>query len=220
MVARTSRRSGQPAGWFADFKRSGGVVLDLLVHDFDWLRWSLGRVTRVFARAVESGVPSADYALVTLRFQSGAIAHVEGSWARPSGFETCVEIAGTNGVLSYSSKESAPLNIEMKSMDADRAGLVISETPSGQDPYYLELEHFIDCLEQGKQAEITARDALEAVRISGSRAQVHQCGPARGVGLAALGAYRPPRNNLLSLRRIRRRTAFGFSALWLLRDGR
>ncbi|MGI6624786.1 MAG: Gfo/Idh/MocA family protein [Limnochordia bacterium] len=47
-----------------------------------------------------------DHALVTLRFENGIIAHLEGSWAQPEGtpFATSFEIAGTKGLYQYSKK--------------------------------------------------------------------------------------------------------------------
>ena len=70
----------------------------MIIHDYDWLRWCFGKVRRVYARGLyESKVPLTDYALVTLRFESGVIAHVEGNWARPGGFVVNVEVAGTVG---------------------------------------------------------------------------------------------------------------------------
>ena len=81
-VVRTSRRSPFLTGWndwYADWRVSGGVLVDLLIHDFDFLRWALGNVERVYACSVLGGEYNRrDYALVTLRFESSAIAHVEG----------------------------------------------------------------------------------------------------------------------------------------------
>jgi UDP-N-acetylglucosamine 3-dehydrogenase len=89
-VVRTSRRSPFLLGWndwYADWRVSGGVLLDLVIHDFDFLRWALGEVERVYARGVLGHEYNRlDYALVTLRFESGAIAHVEGHWGFPGTF--------------------------------------------------------------------------------------------------------------------------------------
>ena len=54
-MVRTSRRSPFLRGWndwYADWRASGGVLLDLVIHDFDFLRWALGEVERVYARGV------------------------------------------------------------------------------------------------------------------------------------------------------------------------
>lgn len=167
---RTSRCSAYPRGaddWFADMKNSGGVVLDMIIHDFDWLRWCFGKVKRVYARGLaDSNIPLTDYALVTLRFENGVIAHVEGSWARPGGFYTRVEAAGTEGLLAFSSADSVPLVIEKKQPEGAGGGVPVPESPTATSPYYQELAHFIDCLEQGRTPEVRGEDGLEAVRIA------------------------------------------------------
>jgi UDP-N-acetylglucosamine 3-dehydrogenase len=51
-IVRTSRRSPFLRGWndwYADWRMSGGVLLDMLIHDFDFLRWALGEVERLYA---------------------------------------------------------------------------------------------------------------------------------------------------------------------------
>jgi predicted dehydrogenase len=165
-IVRTSRAGTFPGGWFADAKMSGGVVLDLTIHDFDWLQWCFGKVRRVYARGLyESHVNGADYALVTLRFECGVIAHVESCWARPSGFETSVEVAGSKGLLSFSSKDSTPLTVELKAKVGAETGVIVPESPTSVDPYYLELEHFITCLEEGRTPDVTPQDGLNAVRV-------------------------------------------------------
>ncbi|MGQ9454394.1 MAG: Gfo/Idh/MocA family protein [Armatimonadota bacterium] len=169
VVARTSRCSAYPRGaddWFADMRNSGGVALDMIIHDYDWLRWCFGKVKRVYARGLyEANIPLTDYALVTLRFESGVIAHVEGNWARPSGFVATVEVAGTDGLLSYSNVGSVPLTIELKAKGEQKTGVTVPESPTSKSPYYLELEHLVNCLESGCKPEVTAEDGLEAVRI-------------------------------------------------------
>ena len=169
VIVRTSRCSAHPRGsddWFADAKRSGGVALDMIIHDYDWLRWCFGKVRRVYARGLcDSKVPLTDYALVTLRFESGVIAHVEGNWARPGGFIVNVEVAGTGGLLSFSNQESVPLTIELKAKGEEAAGVTVPESPTSVSPYYMELEHFINCLEEGRKPDVSPEDGLEAVRI-------------------------------------------------------
>ncbi|MEN6357388.1 MAG: Gfo/Idh/MocA family oxidoreductase [Armatimonadota bacterium] len=164
---RSGAHPRDPESWYSDYKKSGGVVLDLIIHDFDWLRWCFGKVRRVYARGlVDSKVPLTDYALVTIRFESGVIAHVEGGWARPSGFITSVEAAGTKGLLSYSNSDSAPLVIERKAAEGETMSIAVPESPTLENPYYQELRHFINCLENGEKPDVTPDDGIEAVKIA------------------------------------------------------
>ncbi len=120
-VIRAARLGMHPkAGWnnwYADQSASGGVILDLIVHDFDWLLWTFGPVERVFAKGLYKNpeyIGLLDYALVTLRHASGALSHVTGSWAHPSGFRTTFEICGDAGMIEHDSAAVAPLAIAQR----------------------------------------------------------------------------------------------------------
>ncbi|MGZ8785331.1 MAG: Gfo/Idh/MocA family protein, partial [Acidimicrobiia bacterium] len=97
-VTRLDRSTYFPIGdgsWFSDFDRSGGVVLDLMIHDVDYARWVAGDIERVFARTA-TAEGRGGHVLATLRHTSGALSHIQGSWAFPKGvFRTSLEIAGS-----------------------------------------------------------------------------------------------------------------------------
>ncbi len=175
-AVRTHRGGGFPHGtdnWFGKPDMSGGVILDLIIHDFDWLRWTFGEVERVFAKglAPHAGAGAEverDYALVTLRFESGVMAHVEGTWSNPGGFKVTFEIAGDGGLMEYNFNQpaGAPLVTALAEAEGGRAAVPVPESPTATNPYQAELAHFLDSLDRGAPASITGRDGLEAVRIS------------------------------------------------------
>jgi len=186
------RRSVPPSGgdeggersWFADFEQSGGVIMDLSIHDIDFARWCFGNVERVFARGLTTGAQCHSHALIVLRFKNGAIGHLEGSWAYPPGrFRTLFEIAGDQGLIEFDGLAPAPLMVTLKmnngtmnnetmnneTMNNGQAVSVpVSESPlhPTDDPYYRELEHFLNCLERGDEFLVSPQDGLEAVRIA------------------------------------------------------
>jgi UDP-N-acetylglucosamine 3-dehydrogenase len=163
-VVRTSRRSPFLLGWndwYADWRVSGGVLLDLVIHDFDFLRWSLGEVERVYARGVLGHEYNRlDYALTTLRFESGAIAHVEGHWGFPGPFNYSIEVAGSRALLTADSTEPASLEL------IGGASPEVPDLAAGRSPYEAELEHFVRCIATGEESIVEPRDAYEAIRIS------------------------------------------------------
>ncbi len=173
-VLRSLRGGSPPAtagrGWFSDFEQSGGVIMDLGVHDIDFARWCLGDVERVFAQglALEDVRPH-DHALIVLRHQSGAVAHIEVSWAYPPGsFHTGFEIACERGLVEYDSAAPAPLTVTLCPQGADAPALPEPASPLAprDDPYLRELRHFLDCLDHGAEFLIAPRDGLEAVRVA------------------------------------------------------
>jgi UDP-N-acetylglucosamine 3-dehydrogenase len=162
-VVRTSRRSPFLLGWndwYADWRVSGGVLMDLVIHDFDYLRWTLGEVERVYARGMLGREYNRlDYVLATLRFQSGAIAHVEGHWGYPGPFNYSIEVAGSHALLTVDSTEPASLQL------ISGAPEEVPDLASGKSPYTKELEHFISCIATGEEPIVEAHDAREALRI-------------------------------------------------------
>jgi len=171
---RTVRGGNFPApdtqNWYIDFEQGGGVILDMLIHDIDYARWCFGQVTRIFARGLTfSHVQDADHVLLTVRFQNGAIGHLEGSWAYPPGnFRTRLEIAGDEGLLEVDSLGRLPVEVTLKQEETEMAaGVPVPESPMHptDDPYYREIAHFLACLESGNDFLVSPQDGLAALRV-------------------------------------------------------
>ncbi len=173
---RTARMAGFPNtshsdNWYADPARSGGVVLDMILHDFDWMLWTFGPVQRVYARGLFGAQhynAKLDYALVTLSFKSGAVGHVTGSWAHPGGFRTSLEVAGDGGMISHDSADSAPIHAYLRETGAAGSGVAVPESPMSpdDDPYYKEIAAFARAVQTGEPPPIPLREAREATRIA------------------------------------------------------
>lgn len=161
---RTRRGGGFPkgaGGWFGDFSQSGGVIMDLAIHDYDWIRWTFGEVTRVYAQSLTfSGIKDMDYSLATLTLESGAIAHVEGTWADPGGFRVSFEIAGSEGFIEHDSRSAPSLRVATASGASAEGPMAALD-----DPYYLEIKGFFDALDSGAPPPVAAVDGLRAVAI-------------------------------------------------------
>ncbi|WP_078378789.1 Gfo/Idh/MocA family protein [Sutcliffiella halmapala] len=167
-VVRTSRGGAFPNAsndWYADFQTSGGLVLDLIIHDFDYLRWCFGDVERVYAKSSKGRVTEkTEYALVTLRFKSGVIAHVEGTWAHQS-FATKFEFAGKEGIIEYDSAKISPV-VSSRKQSGGAGGVAVPESPLKESPYLTELKHFIYCIQTDEKPIVSAEDAYKAMEIS------------------------------------------------------
>jgi predicted dehydrogenase len=181
-AARTRRGGGAPGGsqgWFMDHRRSGGILLDLAIHDFDWLRWTLGEVDYLYSRAVAAQTQSGpDYALTTLTFKSGAVAHTESTWMDPSGFRVTFEVAGKDGIIQFDSRDQPAVRIATSGGASAGDYLSVSETPLSptDDPYYLELRGFLDAVRNGTPPPVTIEDGLAALSISLAAIESSQTG--------------------------------------------
>jgi predicted dehydrogenase len=153
--------------WMADPGKSGGVPVDLLIHDFDQMNWLLGTPRRVFARA-----PHSNHVLAVVDYDD-AQGIAEGSMAMPTAypFSSNVRVLAEDGVAEYAFS-AAP---------AKGGGNVgASETPRGlqlylrtrsepvsvpvepADPWGPEIEYFVDCVEHGRAPEQGTGDQARA----------------------------------------------------------
>jgi len=165
-AAIRARRGGPtPVGsskWFMDHKRSCGVLVDLAIHDFDWLRWTFGEVKYLYSRSLGAKTEHGpDYGLTTLTFESGAVAHVESTWMDPGGFRTTFDIAGSEGLLEFDSRKTPAL----RTSTSHGTWMDPSIAPH-EDPYYLELSAFFKAVEEGAAPPVTGQDGLAALRLS------------------------------------------------------
>ena len=145
-----------------DHTRSGGVMIDLGIHDFDWLRWVLGEVKFLYSRSVGAKtMKGPDYALTTLTFDCGAVAHCESTWMDPGGFRATFEVCGSEGMLQHDSRNVATLKMA-------KAGSTAAESPlsAGDDPYYNQLRGFVSAVQEGRTPPVTGHDGFMALSIA------------------------------------------------------
>ena len=153
-------------GWFRDYEQSGGVTLDTMIHDMDWLRYVFGEPDRVFCQTIRRSEPEhLDYSQVTFRMKSGVIAKLIGTWAHPQGFRVEVEVCGDNGMLQFSSEE-ASMTLMKRGKPGEAPSMIIPANPVPVSPYELEWRDFLSCLEGKAQARVTPEDALVAVKMA------------------------------------------------------
>ncbi len=169
-LTRASYRPKRPANnWFFDNSKSGGMMLDLMIHDFEYAHWLAGTVERVFAKSITADNPDIleDHALVVLRFQSGAIAHIEGSWAYPVPmFSTSIEVAGDTGLIEYDNTSTMPIVTNLHEADDTSTEVALASSPLAEDPWAVEVRHFWDALKHNKPFDVTPEDALAGLQIA------------------------------------------------------
>jgi len=164
-TARLRRLNSGPArssSWYADPGRSGGVLLDMAIHDIDWVLWAFGPVGRVYGQ--RSGDDEHQVASVTLRHRSGVISYLDSSW-REQAFSTELEVTGTEGM--YRTTGSADAGFRATRRRSTPASYLppSADQPVPDDPYLLELRAALDWFAGGPAPLATLGDAVEALRV-------------------------------------------------------
>ncbi len=160
-VVRLIRSGAFPErGWYSDYAQSGGPLLDLAIHDFDYLLWTIGSVKRVFSRQYTSHKQV--HALTLLRLENGTMAHVETSWAYPKGspFQVALEIAGTEGLLEFNRSDAT--NVIQYGTGQPQLALHALK----RNAYVRELQHFIECIKTGQTPLTSGEQAKNALQVS------------------------------------------------------
>ena len=88
--------------WFRDPARSGGCLLDLQIHDVDFVHWILGHPQSVYTVGIQSPTGGWDHVHTTLNYPH-AQASIEASSLMPEAwpFTTRILVFGTEGALEY-----------------------------------------------------------------------------------------------------------------------
>jgi scyllo-inositol 2-dehydrogenase (NAD+) len=150
---------------------SGGLLVDMAIHDFDSVRWLMGdEVQRVYAETASlvypelSGVGDVDTAIVSLRLAGGGLASVEASRTAAYGYDIRCEVVGTKGALQIGYLQQTPvLTLTREGVSHD----VVPHFPERfASAYTAQIAHFVDCIAGGGAPRVTPGDARAALRIA------------------------------------------------------
>ena len=149
-VRVTSRDPGLPSMDY--LKGSGGMFLDMTIHDFDMVRFQAGAdIDEIFVESAVLVDPAVgeigdiDSAVIVLRMKNGALAVIENSRRACYGYDQRCEVFGSDGLITVSN--DAPNNATLSGADGVHA----------EKPYYFFLERY----EQAYATEV--REFIEAV---------------------------------------------------------
>ena len=152
-------------------KVSGGIFLDMTIHDFDMVRFlSADEVESVYAMGgvlVDKGIGEAgdiDTAVITMRLKSGALAVIDNCRRAAYGYDQRAEAFGELGQVAVGNDAPSTAVI------SDKNG-VTAEKPlyffleRYMQAYVKEVSDFIDCVQNDKPVPVGIEDGLQAVRI-------------------------------------------------------
>jgi myo-inositol 2-dehydrogenase / D-chiro-inositol 1-dehydrogenase len=149
---------------------SGGLFLDMSVHDFDLARFLVGEVEEVnawgsvliderFAQAKD-----ADTAVTLLRFKNGVLGVIETSRRSNWGYDIRTEVAGSVGKVVVEAPQKTPL---LFAKDFGSSYDHYENFPDRFEAgYRLQLEAFFAALREGRTPTPGPQDALETLRLA------------------------------------------------------
>ncbi len=166
----TSRDPAPPPAEYV--KGSGGMFLDMTIHDFDMARYLSGsEVVEVYAAAgvlVDPAIGQAgdvDTAVITLKFANGAIGTIDNSRKAVYGYDQRAEVFGSGGMAA--SANNTPNAAVYSGADG-----VCSEKPlyffleRYMDSFIAEMHDFIEAVREDKPTPVTALDGRKPVVIA------------------------------------------------------
>jgi inositol 2-dehydrogenase len=157
---------------------SGGLIVDMGIHDFDVVRWLMGdEVARVYTETAALVYPElttvgdVDNAQIALKFANGGVGNIEVSRTARYGYDIRAEVVGTEGTLQVGYlQETAVLTMTSAGVRHD----VVPHFPQRFGPAYTaQIASFADCVREGKPPLVTAEDARAALQaaIAATRSQ-------------------------------------------------
>jgi len=166
----TSRDPAPPPAEYV--KGSGGMFLDMTIHDFDMARYLSGsEVEEVYAAGgvmVDPAIGAAgdiDTAIITLKFANGAIGTIDNSRKAAYGYDQRAEVFGSGGMAATAN------NTPNSSVYSNAEG-VYSEKPlyffleRYMESFTAELRDFITAIREDKPTPVSVEDGLKPVIIA------------------------------------------------------
>ncbi len=160
--------------WLADEAKAGGGVLDMHIHDTDYILYLLGEPDRIQTwGTIDERGPS--HAFTTMTYGT-TIAHLEGGWNLPTNapFRMAFRAIFERGAAIM---DAGPLTLYRPGKDPEvpvfaKLGAQGGGNISDLGGYYHELAYFVDCLERGKAFEtvtpqtsrLSLKTTLEEIR--------------------------------------------------------
>lgn len=145
-------------------KTSGGLFLDMMIHDFDMARFLIGSEVeevytlagvRVDPRIGEVG--DVDTAVVMLKFENGVIGTIDNSREAVYGYDQRVEVFGSKGAIS--TNNNYPNSAVLSTANSVHRDLPLNFFMQRYtESYFLEMEDFVEAVLEDKPVPVGGID--------------------------------------------------------------
>lgn len=157
------------ANWFENVSMSGGMTVDLMVHDFDVASALLGTPVEVTAWGVPASDDEWKHVYASIKFENGGHALIVGSHMMPDTypFSSSMKVLGTKTMADYRyvSKEANVIESDTGTVNSlmfydDSSSSSSSSCQSGDssvlllDPFERQVDYFVKCIQERKPVEM------------------------------------------------------------------
>ena len=161
MRAANFRRVTAKPAWGNAGTHIGGALLDLHIHDTDFVNFLFCRPAAVFSTGATDAAGNVDHVVTQYIYPNGPAVHAEGNWLLPDGFNMgftlhCeratidFDLARGGEALQLHSAGKKPRTVRLKNADG----------------YGEEIRYFIDCVARGERPTVvTPQDGATALEI-------------------------------------------------------
>lgn len=153
-------RKKSDSWWSSPERAGGGAVIGSGVHRLDLLRWYMGEVKSVYAKASyePSRLVAEACTHAVLEFESGAVANFSINWATPSFTHgEKISVSGKEGIAVFANGRS--LKAAIKSIDEGKLSDI--DTPPCETMY----EHFAKCIEENKEPTVSLEEGYKTLQL-------------------------------------------------------
>ncbi len=163
-------------------KTSGGIFLDMAIHDIDLMRWFLGsEATEVYAMGATFKHPEFKEAgddetgIAVYKFENGAMGMVHVGRTAPHGYHVETEIVGTEGTIRISDVPEKNL-AKLYNASGVCTECVQSFPERFAQAYLAEMEEFVNCALAGKQTGTSVYDGTKSTLVGYATTQSWKTG--------------------------------------------
>ena len=170
LIKITSRDPEPPSAEYAAV--SGGMFLDMTIHDFDMARFLAGSdITEVYVNAtclVDPAIGEAgdvDTAIINLKFENGALGVIDNSRRAAYGYDQRIEVFGSLGAAMAAN--DTPTNVTVMNADG-----VTTDKPlyffleRYMQSFRDEMIQFVDAVQNDKATPTTGLDGLNSILVA------------------------------------------------------
>lgn len=167
IVRITSRDPAPPPLEYV--KVSGGIFLDMMIHDFDMIRYLIDDEVKELMAAGSILIDreigkynDIDTAIVTMQFKKGAWGTIDNSRKAVYGYDQRIEVFGSEGCIQVGNRRPTEVSLlGVESTVSDKPLYFFLERYS--ESYIEEIRHFVYCIKENKEPMVNGYDGKMAV---------------------------------------------------------